>query len=190
LKIVLSIHNSFYEEKILAITLSALILSVLFPIGLFHTVPVHAEYSSQTQVNQNDGKKRIFIFPTIGTVTQYFYPGHYALDIANSEKPAVWAVGDGVVIKAVNICENVSQGCGCGYGNYVIIDHGNGLKTLYGHLDSVSVKKDDLVKQGDVIGIMGRSGTVPGETGVLLHFEVSKEGLKQNPLDYLSVNQN
>lgn len=69
------------------------------------------------------------------------------------------------------------------YGKTVIIDHGNGIQTLYGHMDSFKVKEGDVVAQGKAIGIMGSTGD---STGVHVHFEVLKNGSPQNPMRYLS----
>lgn len=121
---------------------------------------------------------RPFIYPTMGSVTQSFRRGHYAIDIANSNKPPIWAAGNGVV-------EKVSTGTwGGGYGNHVIIRHPNGLETLYGHLDSVAVTEGQEITQGQVIGRMGRTGRVRGVTGIHLHFEVIDHGVKKVPSLY------
>jgi murein DD-endopeptidase MepM/ murein hydrolase activator NlpD len=129
-----------------------------------------------------DGK--IFIFPTRGKLTQGFHSGHYAFDIGDRSQPPIWAAGAGKVVKVVTGCARVSYGCGGGYGNHVIIDHGNGLQTLYGHMEYVTVNNGDQVSQGDVIGKMGRSGNVRGATGIHLHFEVRKNGKKEVPSNY------
>lgn len=121
---------------------------------------------------------KIFIFPTRGKVTQGFNGGHYALDIADRSKPPIWAAASGTV-------EKVSTGTwGGGYGNHVIINHGNGVKTLYGHMDSVNVFVGQEVSQGEVIGIMGNTGRVYGVTGIHLHWEVIINGVKKNPYGY------
>ncbi|MFH1284925.1 MAG: M23 family metallopeptidase [Candidatus Peregrinibacteria bacterium] len=121
---------------------------------------------------------KIFIFPTKGKITQGYHAGHYAIDIADRSKPPVWAASGGTVSKA-------STGTwGGGYGNHVIIDHGNGLQTLYAHLDSVNVAVGQYVNQGDVIGIMGNTGRVYGVTGIHLHWEVIQDGVKQYPGNY------
>jgi len=118
---------------------------------------------------------KILIYPTMGSITQGYKNSHHALDIANSNKPPIWAAADGVVIKA-------SSGTwGGGYGNHVIIDHGNGIKTLYGHMEYLDVQVGDHVKQGQVIGKMGRTGRVRGVTGIHLHFEVIDNGVKKLP---------
>jgi murein DD-endopeptidase MepM/ murein hydrolase activator NlpD len=125
-----------------------------------------------------------FIYPTRGKLTQGYRKGHYAVDIADSSQPPIWAAGAGTVIKANTGCATVSYGCGGGYGNYIIIDHGNGLQTLYGHMTYIEVKVGDKVSQGMVIGKMGRTGNVRGKTGIHLHYEVRLNGKKQVPSNY------
>lgn len=121
---------------------------------------------------------KIFIFPTNGKVTQGYHGGHYALDIADRSKPAIWAAGAGTIEKA-------SSGTwGGGYGNHIIIDHGNGVKTLYAHMDTLNVYEGQWVNQGDVLGIMGNTGRVYGATGIHLHWEVHVDGVKENPYNY------
>jgi murein DD-endopeptidase MepM/ murein hydrolase activator NlpD len=137
--------------------------------------------SSSVALNNSDdipvGEKP-FIVPTRGDFTQGYRAGHYAVDIADVEKPPVWAAGSGTVIKA-------SSGTwGGGYGNHIIIDHGNGLQTLYAHLDHLTVSEGDWVEQGQVVGQMGNTGRVYGATGIHLHFEVIKNGVKQYPGNY------
>lgn len=136
------------------------------------------KYVSANPSDATPSVGKIFIYPTIGKITQQFRAGHYALDIADSGRPAIWAAGSGTVIKA-------SSGTwGGGYGNHVIIDHGNGIQTLYGHLTSLNVYEGQYVNQGDVIGIMGNTGRVYGVTGIHLHFEVIDHGVKKNPKLY------
>lgn len=68
------------------------------------------------------------------------------------------------------------------YGKAIIIDHGNGMETLYGHLSTISVNVGDVVAQGKKIGIKGSTGD---STGVHLHFEVHQNGRIQNPIRFL-----
>lgn len=70
-----------------------------------------------------------------------------------------------------------------GYGHYVMLDHGDGYQTLYGHCSSVVVNKGAYVKQGQVIAYVGSTGN---STGPHLHFEVRYRGEKLNPLNYVS----
>ena len=67
------------------------------------------------------------------------------------------------------------------YGNYVVISHGSGNTTLYGHMSSRKVQAGQEVKQGDVIGITGSTGN---STGPHLHFEVTEDGQRVNPLSH------
>ncbi|MDB5100738.1 MAG: peptidase [Cyanobacteria bacterium RYN_339] len=72
------------------------------------------------------------------------------------------------------------------YGNYgqsVIVDHGNGLTTMYGHADTLLVKQGDAVKQGQAIATVGQSGLSSSQTHV--HFEVRRGGTPVNPARYL-----
>lgn len=116
-----------------------------------------------------------WIRPTNGRITQGYHGGHLAYDIADVSKPPIWAVADGVVVKA-------SSGTwGGGYGNHIIIDHGNGYQTLYAHAEVLYVGVGETVSQGQVIAKMGRTGRVYGRTGIHLHFEISYNGIKQSP---------
>lgn len=115
-----------------------------------------------------------FIWPTSGIITQYPVWYHMAADIANPSSPAVIASDTGSVIYA---------GCiSYGYGCHIIIDHGNGYQTLYGHLSAIDVSAGQAVNQGVKIGNMGSSGR---STGTHLHFEVRSGGTLLNPMNFL-----
>lgn len=159
------------------------------PLPSIRTVAQAARSASRDAPSRNAQRKlentttapaagKFLIFPTIGSITQGFRSGHYAYDIGNRTKPPIWAAAEGTVIKA-------SQGgWGGGYGNHVIVDHGNGVKTLYAHMDHLVVKNGDHVSQGEVIGQMGNTGRVRGATGIHLHFEVIDHGVKKVPGRY------
>ncbi|MBI5414003.1 M23 family metallopeptidase [Candidatus Peregrinibacteria bacterium] len=119
------------------------------------------------------------IWPTAGTITQKFHSGHYGYDIANRSGGNIYAAADGVVEKA-------AYGWNGGYGNEVIIDHGNGMKTLYGHNRELYVSVGQTVSQGQVISAMGNTGRVYGVTGTHCHFEVIINGVKRDPGIYLN----
>ena len=68
------------------------------------------------------------------------------------------------------------------YGNYVVVSHGRGNTTLYAHMSSRSVSEGDVVNQGDVLGITGSTGV---SSGPHLHYEITENGSRVNPLDYL-----
>lgn len=110
--------------------------------------------------------------------TQYYHPGHYAVDIQTRGGGPVFAAEAGTVIRADN-------GWDGGYGNVIEIDHGNGLVTLYGHNKELLVNVGDTVSRGQQIAWMGHTGLVYGATGIHTHFEVRVNGVKKNPLLYL-----
>lgn len=108
---------------------------------------------------------------------------HKGVDICNvGFDSSVFAVKSGKVILANSVLQGSHYG-GSGYGNYVVIDHGGGLTTLYAHLSYVKVSEGEMVSQGQTIGITGSTGA---STGPHLHYEVRINGVYQNPLDYLS----
>ena len=115
-----------------------------------------------------------FVWPTQGRITQNFVWYHPGTDIANKEMPGVLAADSGTVITAG--WSNV------GYGNYIIIDHNNGTKTLYAHLSAIYVNVGQTVARGNTIGKMGSTGR---STGPHLHFEIIKNGVHTNPLGAL-----
>ena len=69
-----------------------------------------------------------------------------------------------------------------GYGNRVIVDHGNGYVTLYAHMSRIAVVAGQSVNRGDLIGYIGSTGR---STGPHLHFEIRASGALQNPLNFL-----
>lgn len=115
-----------------------------------------------------------FIWPTSGSISQHPIWYHMAVDIANREAPAVGASKAGKVSYADCI-----RG---GYGCHVIVDHGGGYQTLYGHLSRIAVGVGSQVDQGQVLGTMGSTGR---STGTHLHFEVRKNDTLLNPLNLL-----
>ena len=110
--------------------------------------------------------------------TQFYHPGHYAVDIQTRGGGPIFAAEDGIVSRA-------DYGWDGGYGNVIEIDHGNGLVTLYGHNKELYVKLGEHVKRGQEISFMGNTGRVYGSTGIHVHFEVRVNGEKKNPLLYL-----
>lgn len=98
---------------------------------------------------------------------------HKGIDIARPSNYTIKAADNGVV---------VSAGRAGGYGNKIVINHNNGIRTVYAHLSSINVRPGQTVSKGANIGIMGSTGN---STGTHLHFEVYKNGSLQNPLNYL-----
>jgi murein DD-endopeptidase MepM/ murein hydrolase activator NlpD len=102
--------------------------------------------------------------------TGEFHPG---LDFTANTGTDIFATGDGVVERA----DAMDQG----YGNHVIINHGFGYQTLYGHMTKFIVHPGQKVKRGELIGYVGSTGR---STGPHVHYEVIKNGEKVNPINY------
>ncbi len=98
---------------------------------------------------------------------------HYGMDFTAPIGTEVYSTGDGVV-KEVRTSR-------IGFGRWLVIDHGFGFATLYGHLHEFNVKKGQKVKRGSVIGYVGNAGT---STAPHLHYEVHKNGKPVNPQHY------
>lgn len=98
---------------------------------------------------------------------------HYGMDFSAPIGTEIYATGDGVV-KEVKTSRS-------GFGRWVVIDHGFGYATLYGHMDKFNVKVGEKVKRGSVIGYVGNAGK---STGPHLHYEVHKNGKAVNPQFY------
>lgn len=116
-----------------------------------------------------------FVWPASGRITQGYRFYHKALDIANRSAGPILAADSGTVVVAGWVDNS-------GYGNRVMVDHGNGMVTLYAHLSVVQVKVGQRVNRGDILGQMGSTGR---STGIHLHFEVRTGGVQQNPSNYL-----
>ena len=123
------------------------------------------------------------IWPVRGWVTSDFsvrldpFTGervtHEGMDIATSLGTAVRAPADGTVVFA---------GIEGGYGHVLVLDHGYGLKTRYGHLSRIDVKIGDKVHRGDLIAAVGNTGR---STGPHLHYEVRVNGIPDNPRKFI-----
>lgn len=96
---------------------------------------------------------------------------HSGLDFAAPSGTPIYSTGDGVIEEA-----SLSD---VGYGNHVVVNHGYGYKSLYGHMVRMKVKRGQTVKRGDVVGWVGSTGK---STGPHCHYEVSKNGTKVDPV--------
>ena len=145
------------------------------------TAPQTKVVAQGTKERPKTMPKGYFIWPTSGPVTSGFgyrslfgtYNLHGGIDIY---------VPNGTSIKAADGGTVTIAGWNGGYGNCVIIDHGNGKATLYGHNSQLLVSPGEKVYQGQVIAKSGATGRV---TGPHCHFEVRINGVQQNPRNYL-----
>lgn len=137
--------------------------------------PVPTQYLAKENILVTDLGTAQFIWSATGGITQYFTWYHPGIDIANLAGGPILAADSGTVVLA-------GWPDAQGYGNRVILDHGNGFKTLYAHMSSVYVSPGQRVSKGEVIGAMGSTGR---STGTHLHLEISKDGVNLNPLGLL-----
>lgn len=144
----------------------------------FATVTPDYGYGAAYSVDVPDGAPQgsgNFSWPTAGYISQGYWGGHPAIDIAGYIGESVTAADGGYVVLA-------GGGWNGGYGNHVIIDHGNGFTTLYAHLTSIFVTPGMTVSKGQEIGTMGSTGN---STGPHLHLEIRYNGVPYNPSSYL-----
>ena len=149
---------------------------IMLPDGRKKVVP--SNYYPMTRVGRAPagaptGSGR-FAWPTQGILTQRYWSGHLGIDVANRTGVPIRAADDGYVV--------LSGRDTWGYGNQVVIDHGNGYLTRYAHLHRVDVKAGQSVKKNQQIGTMGNTGR---STGPHLHFEIIYNRVRRNPLGFL-----
>lgn len=116
-----------------------------------------------------------FVFPVSArNFTQFYWYGHQAIDIATLEGSAVYASDTGTVTFA---------GWNTyGYGNLIVVNHGNGFETFYGHLSGINVVPGQVVFQGNLIGATGNTGR---SSGPHIHFEIRINNNRDNPCWYV-----
>lgn len=170
------IFNEFTDLDTFGLTVGQILI---VPDGVMPKAPPPPQQTAprfaSPQAPVTAGGSGRFIWPTSGTITQYPIWYHKAYDIANPSAPPIVAAGDGTVVYVASLRYD--------YGRHIIIDHGEGLSTLYAHLSEMYVKVGDKVSQGQVIGKMGSTGR---STGIHLHFEVRVNGAPViNPGAYL-----
>jgi murein DD-endopeptidase MepM/ murein hydrolase activator NlpD len=138
-----------------------------------------AEAAKQARIAEEANRPKFFR-PAEGTLTSAYGARwgttHYGIDIANRIGTPILAVADGRVVEA---------GPASGFGLWVCIEHADGTTTVYGHVDTYSVRVGQQVKAGQQIARMGNRGQ---STGPHLHFEVwNAGGMKINPLPWLAT---
>jgi murein DD-endopeptidase MepM/ murein hydrolase activator NlpD len=117
-----------------------------------------------------DGLKWRTVHPVTGTARP-----HNGQDFEVPYGTEVYATGDGSIIES-----GWNSG---GFGNCIVIDHGYGLQTVYGHLSDIKVVRGQNVKRGDLIGISGSSGL---SSGPHLHYQVEQFGTHKNPVNFFN----
>ena len=131
-------------------------------------------YSDEKVPGASEDTNTKLLWPVLSQrITQYFHWGHSGLDIGDKTGNPIYAAESGKVERS---------GWSTGYGYNVVINHGNGLTTLYGHASKLLVKAGDTVTRGETIALVGSTGW---STGPHLHMEVRVNDVKKNPLNYI-----
>lgn len=182
-------EDKIYFQKLLSEKINELTVH-----NLNYQVKTLKEESEQIikSVNEIDSyiqqQKQLYLatpnmWPTYGRITSGFgfrlhpitraYEYHTGIDISNHQKTPIFATAPGIV---------EFTGWTPGYGKSVVIEHGYGFKTIYGHCHEIFVRKNQKVNRGQKIATMGDTGT---STGVHLHYEILYNGKSVNPKFYL-----
>jgi murein DD-endopeptidase MepM/ murein hydrolase activator NlpD len=97
---------------------------------------------------------------------------HLGFDLSNVKNTPIPAANDGKVVWAERLGI---------YGNCIVVDHGYGLQSIYGHLNEIRVKPGDMVKKGQIMGLSGATGLAGGDH---LHFSMQVDGVQINPVEW------
>lgn len=163
--------NTFTNDETFELAIGQ---TVIVPDGVMPTATTTSRARQMTPSAGAVSASGIFVWPAQGTLSQYFSWYHPGIDIANRSLPTIVAADSGRVVYA--------GWDTTGYGNMVMIDHGNGYRTRYGHLSQIMVISGQTIGRGQAIGRMGSTGR---STGPHLHFEIYLNGVRVNPLSYL-----
>ena len=166
--------NSFVNDETFELAIGQ---TVLVPNGVKPAEVYWSPLARVKQITPDAGSVTAsgnFVWPAGGTISQNFVWYHKGIDIANRAAPGILAADSGTVVTA--------GWSPYGYGYHVVIDHGNGYRTLYAHLSQIYVNVGQGVARGNAIGKMGSTGR---STGIHLHFEVIRNGTYLNPLSVL-----
>ncbi len=140
-----------------------------------HKVAIVASREDPVTVEYKEESK--FVWAIKGEISSLFGERwgktHEGIDIAAN-------LGDNIIAAASGVV--TFSGWQTGYGKIIILDNGEGFETCYAHCSELLVNQGDFVEKGEIIALAGNTGV---STGPHLHFEIRKDGIPQNPLEYL-----
>lgn len=144
-----------------------------------------ASSKPSTSVSTGSQSSNGYIRPTTGRVSSpYGYRIHPVLGYKKFHTGVDFAASSGTSVRSVKSGTVILAKYNSSYGNYIIVDHGNGVSSLYAHLKGFNVGYGSRVSQGDTIGFVGSTGM---STGPHLHFEIRINGSHVNPAPYLGL---
>jgi len=150
---------------------------LIIPGGVKPYVPQVVTYNASSTVTAPSSMRSAsgsMVWPMSGYISQGYWEGHRAIDIAAPAGTPIWAADHGYV--------STAGWSNSGYGNMVIVTHSNGLQTLYAHMRAVYVEVGQAVSKGQQLGECGSTGR---STGPHVHFEVRRGTTRYNPYNYL-----
>jgi murein DD-endopeptidase MepM/ murein hydrolase activator NlpD len=147
---------------------------LVIPGGVKAFKPQEVRLPPQPTVSATPQGTGNWVWPVGGYISQGYWDLHRAIDIATRHGDVVMAADAGTVVYA--------EWGWAGYGNLVVVDHGNGFRSYYGHLYGFYVDVGEQVERGQPLGALGNTGL---STGPHLHFEIRQDGVLRDPLDYL-----
>lgn len=163
--------NTFADDETFELAIGQ---TIIVPEGVMPTATATPRVRQMTPNAGTVVASGQFVWPAQGSITQRFSWYHPGIDIANNTSPLIVAADSGRVTYA--------GWDSSGYGNMVLIDHGNGYITRYGHMSQIMVISGQTVGRGQSVGRMGTTGH---STGIHLHFEIYQNGVRVNPLGFL-----
>jgi murein DD-endopeptidase MepM/ murein hydrolase activator NlpD len=147
---------------------------LVIPGGVKPFKPLEVRLPPQPTVSATPHGTGNWVWPVGGYISQGYWELHRAIDIATRHGDLVMAADAGTVVYA--------EWGWAGYGNLVVVDHGNGFRSYYGHLYGFYVDVGEQVERGQPLGALGNTGL---STGPHLHFEIREDGVLRDPLDFL-----
>ncbi|NCO11976.1 MAG: hypothetical protein COZ34_00465 [Candidatus Pacebacteria bacterium CG_4_10_14_3_um_filter_34_15] len=165
--------NEFLNDETFELAIGQYIM-VPDGVKITKSIPIVTRVAYQTPDAGSVTALGSFVWPAAGKITQSYSFYHKANDIANRSGGSILAADSGTIVAA--------GWDPSGYGNKILVDHGNGFSTLYAHLSLIQVVIGQRINRGDVIGQMGSTGR---STGTHLHFEIRQGGILLNPLNFL-----
>lgn len=173
--ICLAVNNKRIANQIIVVAGMMLLLVLMQDL-----TPIFEKWSARMDSWQNTAdnignlRRGSWVMPMKGEITQNFKGNdHHGIDIAAPLGTPVEATRKGQVTRVE--WNDI-------YGNMIIIDHGGGIESLYGHLSGINIKVGYPVIAGTKIGSCGSTGK---SSGPHLHFEIRKNGITENPMNYL-----
>lgn len=169
-----TILNSEYNAGSLSLGQPEAGHKVVVPGGVKPFKPQEVRLPPQPTVSATSQGTGNWVWPVGGYISQGYWDLHRAIDIAARHGDVVMAADAGTVVYA--------EWGWAGYGNLVVVDHGNGFRSYYGHLYGFYVDVGEQVERGQPLGALGNTGL---STGPHLHFEIREDGVLRDPLDFL-----